>query len=285
MTFAVIIAHLFSYQKYCRSSGHLLALFIGWSAFYSMGALSVLKKTQEAFHDSVEAVDGIRQSLPAFPIYMLLFIALQYITFITTDSEAEREREPEVLQTPPQSTLPPTPTPLPDTTEKEGSFKRPTVAAVTTSTVTAIPDAPPADIPDAPPPPPPAAPTMAKTVSVPQVTSRKAKASAPPPPPPVDPRSALLGDISAGKAHLRPVKAQGSRAPVAAAGLEKWLADARKVLQPDGEASGGRGGEMGNERQGRRVIEAMAARGRGCAAVPRLEELLHERSACRKPCI
>ena len=242
LTFAVIIAHLLSYQKYCRSSGHLLALFIGWSAFYTMCALSVLKKTQEAFHDSVEAVDGIRQSLPAFPIYMLLFIALQYITFITTDSEGERESGPQVVEHSSSQSTSSSTVPSPSaTTEKERPLERPVerpaVAPVISSPVTAVPDAPSMpDIPDAPPPPPPSAPSMAKTTpSAPQITSRKPKASTPLPPPPVDSRSALLGDISAGKAHLRPVKGQSIRAPTAASGLEKWLADARKVLQPDGE--------------------------------------------------
>ena len=31
LTFSVIVAHLASYQQYCRSSGQLLALFVVWA--------------------------------------------------------------------------------------------------------------------------------------------------------------------------------------------------------------------------------------------------------------
>ena len=232
LTFAVIVAHLASYQQYCRSSGQLLALYVVWLAVYAMCALSVLKKTQEAFHDSLEATDGIRQGLPAFAIYMLFFIGLQYVTFQATDTADKSDDDTA------QATAPAVAT---DSTQQLSSAAtlQPLKQAASTPIATspaerAAPEPASVDsaIPDAPPPPPPSAPAPAAPT---RTTVTKRKTAAPAPPPVTDSRSDLLDAIKRGPK----LRASGGRGGGGQAseltGLAKILAETRKVLQPDGE--------------------------------------------------
>ena len=238
LTFAVILAHLASYQHYCRSSGQLLALFAVWLGVYTMCALSVLKRTQEAFHDSVEAVDGIRQGLPAFAVYMLFFIALQYITFLSTDTDAG---DPALPQPQPNAddSMPTTLSDSINSKQRELPAQLPLPSPVTagqSATEHASPAL--ADVPNAPspppPPPPPPAPAMTTTAAptAPRLTQRKAAAAVPAPIP--DSRSAMLDAIKA-RVPLRPTPNTSARPNTQLTGLAKILSETRKVLQPDGE--------------------------------------------------
>ena len=270
LTFAVIVSHLASYQRYCRSSGLLLALFAVWLAVYAMCALPVLKRTQEAFHDSREAVDGIRQALPAFAAYMVFFVAVQYITFISTDKDtdadtdtaadnSETARPQNVSQKDSAAAMfdetavvkPSKPQQL--AKKQQQQQQQTAVVETTTSTLDAIPDAPEApalsDIPDAPPPPPPMsaavppaprAPVVKRRAAASASASASTSASSAPAlasaaSAATDGRSVLLDDIKARSAKLRPAQSRQLRPQPELSGVQKWLTEARKVLQPDGE--------------------------------------------------
>ena len=235
LTFSVILAHLASYQHYCRSSGQLLTLFLAWLGVYGLCALSVLKKTQEAYHDSMEAVDGIRQSLPTFALYMLAFIALQYITHRTTDPNTDDPPQPSL-----QKDTIATVTAL-STNTATGS-EEPTRRSVQPSTTPAIEfkyvdseqAAAPSNIPDAPPPPSSKLPLISTSTAVAsRLTHRKAGTSILPPPV-SSPRSTLLAAIK-GRVPLRPTPTRQWQPRTALTGLEAILSETRKVLEPDSE--------------------------------------------------
>ena len=254
LTFTVIISHLASYQRYCRSSGRLLAIYILWFAVYVMAAFAVLKRTQENFHDSEEAKDGIRQALPYFPFYMLIFLGVQYATFLTTtDDDAAVADTIEQLRSPTTTIGSPTDAASSTTTESmtEGSLRRTNPKTGPQVLQAAAPPAPPmssvertaAVTPDAPSPSaaaPPAAPPMAPAMTPPT-------APPPPPPPPAPAAPSTLTQRTVPAAAKKP-----SPSPVPSAsggGMDSLLSEIRSFKSAGPKKGGVRGGGAGRAGQ------------------------------------
>ena len=227
LTFAVIVAHLASYQSYCKSSGKLLAFYVLWIAAYLMAATAVLKRTQHSFHDHVEAADGMRQALPAFLFYMLVFLGVQYATFAATAPPAQTQpeavaAEKDVTAAPeaaPAVSLPAArpstrsssrteavsaPIPAVSPAKERGFFAPVSPIGPPDGDRSAVPPAPALDVPDAPPPPPPPAPaltsttsgtvqrkTRSQTAAAARATAADGGAAPPPPPAPPAPSAAF----------------------------------------------------------------------------------------------
>ena len=248
LTFTVVISHLASYQRYCRSSGRLLAIYILWLAVYLMAAFAVLKRTQEKFHDSEEAKDGIRQALPVFPLYMIIFLGVQYATFITTNDDAAEST------TAIDEMAPPATTDIPTTTTT-GSLSS-TEAASTGSLRRPNPISGPQVAPAAPPAPPmstvkPAAVTLDAPHSSPSPAPPAAPPMAPPmapPAPPAPPAPSTLLQRTVPAAAKKPSTPPAPSAP--APGVDSLLSEIRSFKRGGGPSKGVRGGRAQRAGQG-----------------------------------
>lgn len=85
LTFAIVITHLYRNRAYCRRSMQLLSWYFAWACAYLAAAIMVLKQTQTFYHDDMEAVDGIKQALPAFTVFIGVLIVYQFLTASARD--------------------------------------------------------------------------------------------------------------------------------------------------------------------------------------------------------
>jgi hypothetical protein len=200
-----------------------------WIAAYLMAATAVLKRTQHSFHDHVEAADGMRQALPAFLFYMLVFLGVQYATFAATAPTTQTEPAAAVAEdrsdAAPAVTLPPArpttrsssrteaasvPAAAVSPTKERGFFAPVSPLGAPDNGRNSVPSAPAMDVPDAPPPPPPPAPALSSTPSAPvqrktrsqtaaaqRVSAGDTGATPPPPAPPAPSASASAARAAA----------------------------------------------------------------------------------------